>query len=78
MYLFYMERNGYIPMGSDGMMKVPAAVRSSKALRELAAGWRANRSGRVYAMASWTQAMSELSPCAFEEYIARNGRVVVG
>lgn len=77
MYMFYAERNGWIPMGNDGQMMVPKNVKSEKALLKLATSWLGNRTGRVYLMASWTQAMCELGPRAFEEYIMRNGRVLV-
>lgn len=77
MYMFYADRSGYIPMGNDGMMKVPSSIKSNKKLVELAASWLGKRTGRIYLMASWTQAMSELGPRAFEEYIAKHGRVVI-
>ena len=76
MYMFYADRTGWIPMGNDGQIKVPSSVKSERKLRELATSFLGKRAGRVYIMASWTQAMSELGPRAFEEYIARNGRVV--
>lgn len=76
MYMFYADRTGWIPMGNDGQLKVPSSVRSERKLRELAASFLGKRAGRVYLMVSWTQTMSELGPRAFEEYIARNGRVV--
>ena len=76
MYMFYADCTGWIPMGNDGQLKVPSSVRSERKLRELATSFLGGRAGRVYLMASWTQAMSELGPRAFEEYIARNGRVV--
>lgn len=77
MYLFYAMRNGYIPMGNDGQLVVPKSIRSRRALHKLAESWLGNRAGRVYLMRSWTQAMSELNPLAFEEYIARNGELVI-
>ena len=77
MYLFYAMRNGYIPMGNDGQLVVPKSVRSRRALYKLAESWLGNRAGRIYLMTSWTQAMCELGPQAFEEYIARNGEVVI-
>lgn len=77
MYLFYAYRNGYIPMGNDGQLVVPKSIRSRRALLKLAESWLGNRAGRVYLMTSWTQQMSELGPRAFEEYIARNGEVVI-
>lgn len=76
MWMFYADRLGWIPMGNDGMMKVPARI-SNKKLIELAASWMGKRTGRIYLMASWTQQMSELGPRAFEEYIAKNGKVVI-
>ena len=76
MYMFYADRTGWIPMGNDGQLKVPSSVRSERKLRELATSFLGKRAGRVYLMTSWTQAMCELGPRAFEEYIARNGRVV--
>jgi hypothetical protein len=77
MYLFYADRLGWIPMGNDGMMKVPSSVRSNKKLIELATSWMGKRTGRIYLMTSWTQQMSELGPRAFEEYIAKHGKVVI-
>ena len=77
MYMFYADRTGWIPMGNDGMMKVPSSVRSSKKLLELAASWLGKCTGRIYLMTDWTQAMSELGPRAFEEYIARNAKVLI-
>jgi len=77
MYLFYADRSGWIPMGNDGMMKVPSSVRSNKKLVELAVSWLGKRTGRIYLMTSWTQQMSELGPRAFEEYIAKHGKVVI-
>lgn len=75
MWLFFAYSDGYIPMGNDGQMKVPARA-SQKKIRELAVTLRAGRAGRVYLMNSWTQAMCELGPTAFETYIMRNGQVV--
>ena len=77
MYLFYADRSGWIPMGNDGMMKVPSSIRSNKKLVELAVSWLGKRTGRIYLMTNWTQAMSELGPRAFEEYIAKYGKVVI-
>lgn len=71
MWLFYAYSNGYIPMGIDGQMHT-----NSKNIKKVADAFRNNRPGVVYAIANWTQAMSELSPRAFEEYVARNGKVV--
>lgn len=77
MYLFYADRLGWIPMGNDGQLVVPKSIRSRRALRKLAESWLGNRAGRVYLMTSWIQAMCELGPRAFEEYIARNGELVI-
>jgi len=77
MYLFYAYRNGYIPMGNDGQLVVPKSIRSRRALLKLAESWLGNRAGRVYLMRTWTQAMCELGPRAFEEYIARAGEVIL-
>lgn len=77
MYLFYAYRNGYIPMGNDGQLVVPKSIRSRRALLKLAESWLGNRAGRVYLMTSWTQAMCELGPRAFEEYIAKHGEVLI-
>ena len=76
MYLFYAMPGNYIPMGNDGQMKVPASIRSNKALIKLAESWLGKRPGRVYLMHEWTQKMCELGPRAFEEYVMRNGTVV--
>ena len=46
-------------------------------LHQLAEALLSGRAGRIYLMTSWTQQMSELGPRAFEEYIQRNGKVVV-
>lgn len=77
MYLFYANRLGWIPMGNDGEFVVPKSTRSRRAIMKLAQGLIGNRAGRVYLMTSWTQAMCELGPRAFEEYIARNGEVLI-
>lgn len=77
MYMFYAMRDGYIPMGNDGELVVPKTIKSERGLMKLATNWIGKRAGRVYLMSSWTQAMSELGPRAFEEYIARNGRVLI-
>lgn len=76
MWLFYSYTNGYIPMGSDGQMKVPSSTRSMKSIQKLATTFLGKRAGSVYLMRSWTQAMCELEPRAFEEYILRNGEKV--
>ena len=77
MYLFYADHLGWIPMGNDGQLVVPKSIRSRRALLKLAESFLGKRAGRVYLMTSWTQAMSELGPYAFEEYIARNGEVLI-
>ncbi len=76
MWLFYCDNSGWIPMGNDGQMKVPARI-STRKLHQLAEALLSGRAGRIYLMTSWTQQMSELGPRAFEEYIQRNGKVVV-
>ena len=76
MWLFYSYTNGYIPMGSDGQMKVPSSTRSMKSIQKLATAFLGKRAGSVYLMRSWTQAMCELGPRAFEEYILHNGEKV--
>ena len=75
MWLFY-EYGNYIPMGSDGEMKVPSNVKSMLSLRKLAAGFLAHRPGRVYCMRTWTQEMCEMSPSKFVEYIMRHGQLI--
>ena len=73
-WMFFAYNNGYIPMGNDGMMKVPAStVRNLSKLNKLVNSFKAGRAGHIYMMACWTQQMSELSSFAFEEYIAKNG-----
>ena len=76
MYLFYAMNDGYIPCGNDGELIVPNSIRSRRALIKLAESWLGNRAGRVYLMHEWTQAMCELGPRAFEEYIMRHGEVI--
>lgn len=76
MYLFYAERDGWIPMGNSGQMVVPKSIRSRRALIKLAESWLGNRAGRIFLMTSWTQAMSELGPWAFSDYIASHGEIV--
>ena len=77
MYLFYADRTGWIPMGNDGQLVVQKSIRSRRALLKLANSFIGKRAGRIYLMTSWTQAMCELGPRAFEEYIARNGEVLL-
>jgi len=76
MYLFFSYHNGYIPCGNDGMMQVPAHVRSWKQLEQLARSWQGRRAGCVWLISTWTQEMSEMSPSRFNEYVARNGRMI--
>lgn len=76
MYMFYADRTGWIPMGNDGQIVVPKSIRSRRALEKLAKSFLGNRAGRVYLMTTWTQQMSELGPCAFEQYIAKHGEVI--
>lgn len=75
-YLFYMERDGWIPMGSSGEIAVPKSVRSRRALLKLAESFLGNRAGRIYYMTSWTQQMSELGPWNFCYYIKNHGELV--
>ena len=76
-WMFYADVFGDIPMGNDGQIKVPAStVRNLRKLEQLARSFKGNRRGKIYLMASWTQAMCELGPRAFSEYIARNGAVI--
>lgn len=77
MYMFYADRSGWIPMGNDGQLIVPKTIHSRNGLVKLAKHWMGNRTGRVYLMTEWTQEMSELGPRAFEEYIMRNGEVLI-
>ena len=76
MWLFYADVMGWIPMGNDGAMKIPARTGSRK-LAQLATTFLGKRRGRIYLMTDWTQAMCELGPRAFEEYIARNGKLIM-
>lgn len=76
MYLFYAMSNGYIPMGSDGQMKIPSSIRTAYGIRKLAESFLGKRAGRVYLMNTWTQEMCELGPTAFCEYIMRHGMLV--
>jgi len=77
MYLFYAERNGWIPAGSDGQLKLPRNNMSRRAIEDVARKFIGNRAGVIYLMHEWTQQMSELGPWAFSWYIARNGEKVV-
>lgn len=76
MYMFFAYPNDVIPCGNDGMMRVPTSVRSWKQLEQLAESWLGNRVGRVWLIETFTQEMSEMSPRQFENYVARNGRMV--
>lgn len=79
MYLFFIDRNGYNPLGNDGQLNVPKSIKSRRALLKLATSWLGNRAGSVYLMTSWTQAMSELPPWPFSEYVQKHGeRLVYG
>ena len=77
MYLFYVERDGWIPMGNSGQLTVPKSIRSRRALLKLAESWLGNRAGRIYLMTSWTQPMCELGPWEFSYYIARTGELLI-
>lgn len=76
MYLFYMMNNGYIPMGNDGQLIVPRNIKSAHAISELAKSWLGKRAGTIYFMNTWTQAMCEMGPTAFNEYIRHHGKMV--
>ena len=75
MWLFYSYNDGYIPMGSDGQMKISGHISDAR-LKKTAESFLGKRAGCVYLMADWTQKMCELGPRAFEEYIAKYGKVV--
>lgn len=77
MYMFYADRLGWIPMGNDGMIKVPSKIRSDKKLMELAVNFLGKRTGRIYLMSCWPQQMSELAPYAFERYIEKHAKVLI-
>lgn len=76
MYLFYAERDGWIPMGTSGQISLGDRAMSRRAIDKLAKSFLGNRAGKVYLMRSWTQAMSELGPWAFSDYIASHGELV--
>lgn len=76
MWLFY-EYGNYIPVGSDGAMKVPNNVKSMLSLRKLASGFLAGRPGRIYCMRTWTQEMSEMGCENFIAYVMRYGQLLV-
>ena len=77
MWMFFMDVMGYIPMGNDGQIKVPARTANNpKALKGLAKSFEAGRRGTIYTVASWTQEMSELGPAGFERYIVEHGKKV--
>ena len=79
MYLFFIDRNGYNPLGCSGQLNVPKSIKSRRALLKLATSWLGNRAGSVYLMTSWTQAMCELGPWPFSEYVQKHGeRLVYG
>ena len=50
MYLFYVDRNWWIPMGNDGQLAVPKSIRSRRALLKLAKSWLGNRAGEFLAL----------------------------
>lgn len=75
MWLFYVYAN-YIPMGSDGEMKVPSSVKSMLSLRKLAAGFLGKRPGKVYCVRQWTQQMCEMNALQFVTYIIQHGQIV--
>ena len=76
MYLFYAERDGWIPMGTSGQISLKGRTLSRRTIERLAKNFLGNRAGRVYLMKDWTQAMSELGPWAFSDYIASHGELV--
>lgn len=77
MYLFYITRDWYNPLGSSGQMVVPKCIKSRRALLNLAKSWLGNRAGSVYLMTSWTQEMCELGPWPFTMYVMNHGERLV-
>lgn len=77
MYLFYITRDWYNPLGNDGQMVVSKSIKSRRALLKLAKNWLGNRAGSVYLMTSWTQQMSELGPWPFTMYVMNHGERLV-
>ena len=79
MYLFFIDRNGYNPLGCSGQLNVPKSIKSRRALLKLATSWLGNRAGSVYLMREWTQPMCELGPWPFSMYVMNHGeRLVYG
>ena len=77
MYLFYITRDWYNPLGNDGQLIVPKCIKSRRALLKLATSWLGNRAGSVYLMTSWTQEMCELGPWPFTMYVMKHGEKLV-
>ena len=77
MYLFYVTRDWWIPMGNEGQLVVPKSIKSRRALLNLAKSWLGNRAGSVYFMTSWTQQMCELGPWPFSQYVQEHGERLV-
>ena len=76
MYLFYTMNNGCIPMGTDGMLKVPSNVlRSTRKLEKLAKTFLNERAGKIY-MLPWDSFMSQATPWQFENYVLSHGTVI--
>ena len=77
MYLFYVMKGNYIPMGSDGAIKVPGPYQHSrKKIIELANNFLGGRAGAIYLMPRWTQEMCEMTPFNFTVYVMRNGEKI--
>lgn len=76
MWMFYVDRSGYIPMGSDGQLKVPSNTRTMNRMRELAQSWLGKRRGAIYLMRSWTNEMTNYGPTAFNQYIQHHGTIM--
>lgn len=77
MYLFYITRDWYNPLGNEGQLAVPKSIKSRRALLNLAKSWLGNRAGSVYLMTSWTQAMCELGLWPFTMYVMNHGERLV-
>lgn len=73
MYLFYVTRDWWIPMGNEGQLVVPKSIKSRRALLKLAESWLGKRAGSIYLMTSWTQEMCELGPWQFSQYVQLHG-----
>ena len=79
MYMFFIDRNGFNPLGCSGQLNVPKSTKSRRALLKLATNWLGNRAGSVYLMREWTQPMCELGPWPFSMYVMNHGeRLVYG